>query len=141
MMGKSRRRTVAWVLLVLYIGFIIYTTLLCREPKDYREYNFQLFWSYQRFFDDIEPQGRQILLNILFFVPFGVLVPFCVDGSWKRKFAITVITACFLSGLVEFLQLVCKIGFAEFDDVFDNTMGAAIGAVAVLMLGRVKRGK
>ena len=114
---------------------------MCREPKDYREYNFQLFWSYQRFFDDVQPQGQQILLNILFFIPYGVLVPFCVDGSWKRKLAITVITACLLSGTVEFLQLLCKLGFAEFDDVFDNTMGASIGAVVVLMLGRVKRGK
>lgn len=141
MMRKSRRRTVAWVLLVLCIGFIIYTTLLCREPKDYREYNFQLFWSYQRFFDDIEPQGQQILLNILFFVPLGVLIPFCIDGNWKRKLAVTVITACLLSGTVGLLQLLYKLGFAEFEDVFDNTMGAAIGAVVVLMLGRVKRGK
>ena len=141
MMVKNRVRIVAWVLLVLYIGFIIYTTLLCREPGDYRQYNFQLFWSYQRFFDDIEPQGRQILLNILFFVPFGVLAPFCVDGNWKRKLVFTVASACLLSGTVEFLQLLYKLGFAEFDDVFDNTMGAAIGAVVVLMLGRVKRGK
>ena len=95
---KNRKRIIAGILLVLYIGFIIYTTLLCREPKDYREYSFQLFWSYQRFFDDVQPQGQQILLNILFFIPFGVLVPFCVDGSWKRKLVITIISACLLSG-------------------------------------------
>lgn len=140
-MGKSRERTVAWVLLVLYIGFIIYTTLLCREPKEYREYNFQLFWSYQRFFDDVRPQGQQILLNILFFIPFGVLVPFCVDGNWKRKLVITIISACLLSGTVEFLQLLYKLGFADFDDVFDNTMGAAIGAVVVLMLINLRRSR
>ena len=136
-MGKNRERTVALVLLVLYIGFIIYTTLLCREPKDYREYNFQLFWSWRK----IDAQAQQIFLNILFFIPFGVLVPFCVDGSWKRKLAFTLASAYLLSGVVEFLQLVCKLGFSEFDDVFDNTTGAAIGAVVVLMLGRVKRGK
>ena len=140
-MGKNRKRIIAGILLVLYIGFIIYTTLLCREPSDYRQYNFQLFWSYQRFFDNIEPQGCQIVLNILFFVPFGVLVPFCVDGSWKRKLVITITSACLLSGTVEFLQLLYRLGFAEFDDVFDNTMGAALGAVVVLMLGSVKRGK
>ena len=140
-MGKNRKRIIAGILLVLYIGFIIYTTLLCREPKDYREYNFQLFWSYQRFFDDVQQQAQQILLNILFFVPFGFLVPFCVDGSWKRKLIFTVASACLLSGTIEFLQLLFKLGFAEFDDVFDNTMGAAIGAVVVLLLGRVKRGK
>ena len=135
-MGKNRKRTVAWVLLVLYIGFIIYTTLLCREPKDYREYNFQLFWSWRK----IDAQAQQIFLNILFFIPFGVLVPFCVDGSWKRKLAFTLASAYLLSGVVEFLQLVCKLGFSEFDDVFDNTMGAAIGALVVLILGKVKRG-
>lgn len=139
-MGKNRKMIVFRGSLILYIGFIIYTTLLCREPKDYREYNFQLFWSYQMFFDDVQPQAQQILLNILFFIPFGFLVPFCVDGSWKRKLAITVASACLLSGTVEFLQLLCKLGFAEFDDVFDNTMGAVLGTVVVLKLGRVKRG-
>lgn len=54
--GKNKRRVIAWILLIIYIGCIIYTTLLCRETKDYREYNFQLFWSFQRFFD---AQGRQ----------------------------------------------------------------------------------
>lgn len=34
-----------------------------------------------------------------------------------------------------------RLGFAEFDDVFDNTMGVVIGAFVVLMLGSVKRGK
>lgn len=129
----SKKKVIVRILLILYIGFIIYTTLLCREPRDYREYNFQLFWSYQRFFDDVRPQGWQILMNILFFIPFGGLVPLCVDGSEKRKLAITVISACLLSGTVEFLQLLYKLGFAEFDDVFDNTMGAAIGAVLVLI--------
>ena len=74
-------------------------------------------------------------------MPFGVLVPLCVNGSRKCQLAITVITACLLSGTVEFLQLLYKLGFAEFDDVFDNTIGAAIGAFVVLMLRRVKRGK
>lgn len=136
----SKKRVIAGILLILYIGFIIYTTLLCREPRDYWEYNFQLFWSYQRFFDDIQPQGRQILLNILFFIPFGVLIPLCVNGSRKQKFTITVVSACLLSGIVEFLQLILKLGFAEFDDVFDNTLGAAIGAVLVLILMKL-RGK
>ena len=133
----NKKRVLA-VLLFLYIGFIIYTTLLCREPKDYREYNFQLFWSYQRFFDDIEPLGKQIVLNILFFVPFGVLVPLCVNGSRKQQLVVTVISACLLSGTVEFLQLILKLGFAEFDDVFDNTLGAAIGAVIALILMKLK---
>lgn len=51
----------------------------------------------------------------------------------------TVVSTSFLSGAVEFLQLILKLGFAEFDDVFDNTLGAAIGAVLVLILMRLER--
>lgn len=68
----------AIILIALFIGFIMYTTLLCREPNNYREYNFYLFWSYQRFFDDVCPWVRQIILNIICFIPFGKLLPLCV---------------------------------------------------------------
>lgn len=68
-----------------------------------------------------------------------MLVPLCVNGSRKRQLAITVISACLLSGLVESLQLLLKLGFTEFNDVFDNTLGTAFGTVIVLMLERVKR--
>ena len=37
--------------------------------------------------------------------------------------------------------MLCKLGFAEFDDVFDNTMGAAIGAVVVLILINLRRSR
>ena len=64
-----------------------------------------------------------------------------MNGSRKQQLVFIVISGCLLSGLVEFLQLLYRLGFAEFDDVFDNTIGAAIGAFVALMLGRVKRGK
>lgn len=62
-----------------------------------------------------------------------------MNGSRKRQLAITVISACLLSRLVESLQLLLKLGFTEFKDVFDNTLGTAFGTVIVLMLERVKR--
>ena len=68
-----------------------------------------------------------------------MLVPLCVNESRKRQLAITVISACLLSRLVESLQLLLKLGFTEFNDVFDNTLGTAFGTVIVLMLERVKR--
>ena len=67
-----------------------------------------------------------------------MLVPVCVNGSRKQQLVFTVISACLLSGTVEFLQLILKLGLAEFDDLFDNTLGAAIGAVVVLMLMKLK---
>lgn len=51
-----------------------------------------------------------------------MLVPLCVNGSRKQQLVFTVISTCFLSETVEFLQLILNLGFAEFDDVFDNTL-------------------
>ena len=143
-MSKRIIRIMATLLLLIYIGFIIFTTLLCREPSDYYQYNFTLFWSYQRFFDDVQPQGEQIVLNILFFVPYGLLCSTMIgDGkkSWNQIMLVTMILACVLSGLVESLQLFLKLGFSEFDDVFDNTLGAIVGAGLFLMIRRAIKKK
>lgn len=67
------------------------------------------------------------------------MLPFFVAGSHKKKLMSTILSACLLSGVIEMLQLFLKLGFAEFDDVFDNTLGAALGAGLVLMLRRLMR--
>ena len=47
----------------------------------------------------------------------------CHLKSKKWVFIITVLAACLLSAGIEFLQLILKLGFSEFDDVIDNTAG------------------
>lgn len=136
---KNLKKMLAASLLYAYVGFIIYTTLLSRKPTVQYQYNFKLFWSYQRFFDDVSPQAKQIINNILFFIPYGALVLLCVSGNKKKKMLVAVLSACLLSGVIEILQLILKLGFAEFDDIFDNTLGAAVGAGIVLLLSRLVR--
>ena len=130
-----------WLLLIAYTFYILYMTLLCRTPRTFYQYNYKLFWSYQYFFDKDHPQERQIILNILFFIPFGFLLSavlhICHLKSKKYVFIITVLAACLLSAGIEFLQLILKLGFSEFDDVIDNTAGAMIGAWLSLLLQRI----
>ena len=140
-------RVIELILLCGYVFYILYLTLLCRTPRTFYQYNYKLFWSYQYFFDQDHPQGRQIILNILFFVPFGFLLSAVLNSfhikSKKKIFLITIVAACLLSATIEFLQLILKLGFSEFDDVMDNTAGAAIGALIYLPIsaGREKRRK
>ena len=135
---KKYLKVISIVLLCGYVFYILYMTLLCRTPRTFYQYNYKLFWSYQYFFDQDHPQGRQIILNILFFVPFGFLLSAVLNSfqikSKKRIFLITIIAACLLSAAIEFLQLILKLGFSEFDDVMDNTAGAAIGVLIYLPL-------
>lgn len=62
----------------------------------------------------------QNLQNIIFFIPFGVLVP---RKNWK----IVLITAIIFSTVIEIVQYIGGYGLAELDDVICNTLGAMVG--------------
>jgi glycopeptide antibiotics resistance protein len=72
---------------------------------------------------------RNILLNILLFVPFGFFL------SWNKRVKnrltlIVTVTGLLLSLLIEVLQYVFPIGrSADIDDVILNTLGTFLGVV------------
>ncbi len=77
-------------------------------------------------------QQNQILANIIMFVPVGVLVGWI--WRWRGLWV-----AFGLSAAIEILQLITARGLCEFDDVFHNMIGAAIG-IGVMLLYLKKRG-
>lgn len=120
----GKKKIVIAILLALYIGVILYQTLICREPGTEYQYNFNPFWSYQKF----GIQAKQILLNILLFIPFGMLLSSVLScGNWKKALFVTAISGFVFSSLIESCQLVFRLGLCELDDVFDNTLGTVIG--------------
>lgn len=68
-----------------------------------------------------------MLGNILWFVPFGILFPLC--GRKKRGFFLTVLCGALCSLAIEALQLVFSTGISDIDDIIFNTVGTAIGAL------------
>jgi glycopeptide antibiotics resistance protein len=62
------------------------------------------------------------------FVPVGVLA----GCRWKWK---GILAAAGLCVGIEILQLVTSRGLCEFDDVFNNMIGAVIG-IGIVMIGR-----
>jgi glycopeptide antibiotics resistance protein len=61
--------------------------------------------------------------NIGLFIPFGFLLPACLNGRLKKAIVI------FWTGvlLIEFLQLISKRGEFDVDDVILNTLGFLLG--------------
>ena len=101
--------------------------VLTRKVHPARAFDFSPFWSYR----EVLRSGKDALLtqniaNVLAFVPIGLLLG-CAFGRMKWWKAL-VIGGGF-SLLIEVLQFVFKRGFAEFDDVFHNVLGCAIGFV------------
>jgi glycopeptide antibiotics resistance protein len=72
---------------------------------------------------DITVSIRNILFNILLFVPFGFFL------SWNKSRRI-IVTGLLFSLLIEVLQYVFPIGrSADIDDVILNTLGTFLGVV------------
>lgn len=72
-------------------------------------------------------QTRQIVGNVLLFVPFGFALPLAV--AWCRKVAITVAIGAALSLSIEILQMVLPFRDPDIDDVVLNATGTLIGYV------------
>ncbi len=113
------------VLCIVYIFIILYITIFSRSPGS--EYIFKpLFWEYKK------QMWHDITLNILLFVPFGILVD--VDRLWKR-----ILCGFLLSVSIETIQYFFMLGYCEPDDVLNNTIGTALGCLCTSIVNRVRR--
>ena len=136
---KKRRRN-AGIISVIYILAIIYLTFISREPMPIHHYSINPFGAARR---GLEFGGglisgllhgtvkitnwaelRNIILNILLFIPFGYLLPtlFPRLRSWH-----VILLGLAFSLCIELLQLLTRLGYADVDDLINNTFGAAIG--------------
>lgn len=119
------RKTLA-VVFCIYIFVVLRLTVLRDTALSDYSYNLSLFsdlisvykngttWQFLRLF----------LGNILWFVPFGFLLP-CIFK--KSTFLKTVFYGFAFSLAIESMQLVFKMGVFEIDDLLLNTFGTALG--------------
>lgn len=101
---------VKWFLAGIYILLIVYFTFIGRTNLPEPVFR-GLFWEIQT------GMWSDILLNILLFVPLGLII-----GGWKG-----LIVSFVLSGAIETTQYFYQIGYCELDDILNNTIGAGIG--------------
>lgn len=120
--------TKKWVvgLLIAYVIIILSVTVLFRTSFEGQHFQPQLFWSYEVW--DI--QKKQIILNILLFIPLGLIV----GSLWKWK---GIIAGTVVSAAVELLQFISSRGLFEFDDIIHNTFGTLIGVTIIIIIEKV----
>ena len=80
----------------------------------------------------LTPEHYGMLLNVLLFVPAGALLVALTPCRWWAATALAAVA----SGAVELAQARWLERIGEGSDVVANTLGAAIGAVAVTLLSR-----
>ncbi|MBQ8554807.1 MAG: VanZ family protein [Clostridia bacterium] len=143
-----------YVILGVYILANLYETILFRAVQPNRRAEWELLWSYRASL--AFPDGlmsllngsvevtmpsllEEIILNILLYIPMGYLLPF----TFKRLKAWHVVLIALLCSVVtEVSQLVFRIGWFEYDDMLNNTMGCVLGLIlyGLLMRRPVRKG-
>ena len=114
---------------VSYFFMLLTMTVLARLRTYTTQYELIPFWSYREFFS----QGgarllAQMLWNVIVFMPLGALL--C-----RRPFRWALLIGFACSACIEVAQVVTKRGCFEFDDMFHNVLGTAIGyGLAALLL-------
>ena len=104
-----------YIIAVISVTFIVRETMVLRTPENrgvilqpFREFEAMMNGAHFFWF-------KQIFLNILLFLPFGILLPM-VSMRFKNPI-ITVTTGCLLSGTIEIMQYITGRGLTEVDDV------------------------
>ncbi len=134
-------RTMLICMLACFTAAYTYLTLFYRAASGSAQLNLELFWSYRDAFRWTERGirirrlglARQILLNMLVYVPVGLLMPIVWHGR-RHPYVLTLLTGAVLSLLTELVQYFTHKGLCELDDLLNNTIGCMLGA-ALLALG------
>ena len=137
MLLLSRNQKTVPPIIFVYVVGIVYLTFLIRETRPIYRFMLSPFSAAKEavelggpwFFAGIrvvKPELLEgIILNILLFIPFGYLLPLVwkkADQWWKVMLA-GLLTSLF----VEVMQWALHRGFADVDDLINNTLGALIG--------------
>lgn len=136
---NTKKRTALLAIFFVYILTVLWYTVFKRGFAVHNA-QFELFWSYKKWYAGDADLGKEILANIVMFIPFGFLLSSILPPSTngKRRAVIVMVGSILFSLLIETLQLFLMRGLFEWDDVFSNTLGAAAGLILYSLLSRFK---
>lgn len=122
----TKRKKFLCIVFICYLIIVFGQTLLNRESNYFNNLNLHLFSAYKEaWYHFSMTEWRNIILNILMFVPFGLLLPLAFkqfDRFWK-----VYIKGLFFSIVIEIFQFITSRGIVEVDDILNNTIGTMIG--------------
>lgn len=133
-------QAIAILLGVVYWEIVLGSTVFTRTPKEYPRYELELFWSWKEAFRGNLYYLEEILLNIVLFVPLGILLPISLGNKGRAHLSKKSWWMIFLIGgvhssVIELLQLFLHRGLFEFDDILHNALGFLMGYGIVRLCG------
>ena len=145
--NKKKSNLFLWVCFIAYLlllGYMLfYSPYFGREGNEIYRYNFDFLQEIRRFYMYGMRTGNwdlfllNVCCNVAVFIPIGLFLPKLLDSC--KRFLLTTILALELSFLIEIIQLVTMVGAFDVDDLFLNTMGAAVGYIIYKIFHGLKK--
>lgn len=135
----SAKKILLWVLFIGYLLLLIKMVLLKfsypvlvdiiihKKNLPYSRVNlnpFSTIWFYYAKLGNIKSALRNLLGNVVIFLPLGIFLPALFK---KYGFLLTSLTALLISLSFEYIQLLTGLGSFDVDDIILNVFGAIIG--------------
>lgn len=121
--------------MILWAGTVFglfFITILRRERGAGYSVLLVPFYSWRLYFSGVEQEAlRSNLMNMILFMPFGILTFLFMPLHWNigKRMLVLAASACALSIIIEISQYLLQCGSMETDDVINNTLGAVVGAM------------
>ena len=134
--------SVIFGMFVTNIGLVLSVTLMNRSPYIVRRAAWSLFWSYKNVINGVNSTDFffEILLNIILFIPTGILVCLALRHMiTSYRLFVPILFGFMFSGMIESAQLLLKLGFFEWDDMVGNTFGTFLGVCIGMCLYGYRR--
>ncbi len=130
-LSMTCNRRINKVILLVYLCFVVYMTLLYRNNIGLKA-NFIPLWSYKQFFIN-EDIRWQIIENIILFIPIGMILYSLLPKG------IAVIMFVLISVCIEIVQYFTGSGLCEFDDIISNCFGGCLGCLIGKLTSDLKK--
>ena len=127
--NMMRNRTGVYLtLFIVYLVIVFCNVLFMRVSTGNSSIQTEWFWGYR--IDDPKILYGDNLINILLYIPVGFLVGLIAP---KHKLLAAILVGLFLSETIECSQLIWHRGTFDVDDLFNNTVGALLGGLIVVL--------
>ena len=146
-MNYKNIKIVSAVFLVLYMSALAYVCFFSEtygrtHISEGYHYNFVPFKEIRRFLEYRVVIGFKAVLlnlfgNVFVFSPFGFIVP--VISRKSRVVMKMLILTFMLSFCIETIQLLCRVGSFDVDDLLLNTLGGLIGYAIFKILDVIRK--
>lgn len=137
MASKQRKalRLLTCLFLIIYLAVLMYVCFFSERygrgaVSEHYRYNLIPFKEIRRFFTYRDILGAKAFVmnmfgNVFVFMPFGFMT--AVMSSKFRSFIRAAAVTLVLSMMIETVQLVCRVGTFDVDDLILNTFGGWLG--------------